>query len=109
MIGDESVQEVIRNHCETWYQHMVASLIYTEPTVKIFDLAFYANQSITRYGGSNNIKQLDLILCAIMEVDIFKVVERLQDWTEKDWLPTHLTNLLYISGKLSVLGSQTNK
>lgn len=96
-------------HCETWYQHMVASLIYTEPTVKIFDLAFYANQSITRYGGPNCIKQLDLILCAIMEVDAFKVIERLQDWTEKNWLPTHLTNLLYIGDKLNISSTQSSK
>lgn len=88
---------------------MVASLLYTEPTVKIFDLAFYANQSITWYGGPENVKQLDLILCAIMEIDVFKVVERIQDWTEKYWLPTHLTNLLYLCGKLTVPGPQPNK
>ncbi|KAK6643060.1 hypothetical protein RUM43_004563 [Polyplax serrata] len=108
LIGDESIQEVTREHCLTWYQHMVASLIYTEPTVKSFDLAFYANQSITRYGGHNNVKQLDLILCAIMEMDIFKMIERLQDWTERDWLPTHLTNLLYICDKLNISGPQTS-
>lgn len=109
MTGDESIQEIIVKHCQTWYQHMVASLIYTEPTVKSFDLAFYANQSITRYGGPANVKQLDLILCAIMEIDIVKMIERLLDWTERDWLPTHLTNLLYICDKLNISGPQTNK
>lgn len=88
---------------------MVASLLYTDPTVKIFDLAYHANRSIVRYGGPDFVKQLDMILCAIMEIDIFKVIERLQDWTEKNWLPTHLTNLLYLCGRLNVPGPQPNK
>lgn len=63
----------MRRHCDSWYQHMVATLIYGSPAVKVFDLAFHANRSLALYAGPEQANTFNWVLCAIMEMDIYKV------------------------------------
>jgi hypothetical protein len=37
------------DRCETWYQWMVARLLYTNPSVRAYDLSIHAQQAVDRY------------------------------------------------------------
>ncbi len=41
-------QQVL-DRCETWYQWMVARLLYTNPSVRAYDLSIHAQQAVDRY------------------------------------------------------------
>jgi len=73
MVGNaESFMEV-KDQCGTWYQFMASWLLYTEPTVKSFDLSYHAHQCIAKFGGISRLKHSDLILLALMESDLYQV------------------------------------
>lgn len=74
MIGDESITEAIRKYCSTWYQYMVALLLYTDPTVKSYDLSYHAQQCINAYGGQERLKLLDVLILALLESDLQQVI-----------------------------------
>lgn len=72
MIAGEAAAEM-KQYCETWYELMVASLLYSEPTVKTFDLNFHANKCIQQYGGEANLKATDHIVLSLLECNIHAV------------------------------------
>lgn len=72
IIGGELVPEIKQNS-QAWYQLMVSILLYTEPTVKYFDLSYHANQCIQQFGGPKQLKLLDHIIVALLENDLNEV------------------------------------
>nr|XP_018915410.1 PREDICTED: nuclear pore complex protein Nup85 [Bemisia tabaci] len=101
VIGDESITEVIRKYCSTWYQYMVALLLYTDPTVKSYDLSYHAQQCINAYGGQERLKLLDVLILALLESDLQQVIQKLQFTSDSGWAVSHLSNLLYLCGRIS--------
>jgi hypothetical protein len=74
MVGDEEAFLEVKDQCGTWYQFMASWLLYTEPTVKSFDLSYHAHQCIAKFGGISRLKHSDLILLALMESDLHQVI-----------------------------------
>ena len=66
-------QGKILETCETWYEWMVGKLLYTNPSVKIFDLSHFAEEAISRFGGLSSMTTLDSVILAAMELDIPQV------------------------------------
>ena len=67
--GDGSPQEL----CETWYEWMVGKLLFTNPTVKYYDLSHYAQEAISKFGGLSSMTALDSVILACIEMDIPQV------------------------------------
>lgn len=100
IVGGELVPE-IKQHSQAWYQLMISVLLYTEPTVKYFDLSYHANQCITQFGGPKRLKLLDHIIVSLLENDLNEVIKKLQYTCDSGWAAAHLTNLLYLCGRLT--------
>lgn len=73
VVGEESAWNEVQNQCETWYELLAAWLLFTEPTVKSFELGQYAKRCISRMGVRDRMKHLDRVLLATMELDILQV------------------------------------
>lgn len=73
IVGEESAWDQVEKKCEAWYELLAAWLLYTEPTVKSFELGRYAKNCISRMGLRDHMKHLDRVLLAAMEADIFQV------------------------------------
>ena len=91
MQGEGSPQTV----CETWYEWMVGKLLYTNPTIKYFDLALYAEEAIGKFGGLSSMTSLDSVVLAAFEMDITQVINELCTTLDNFWFPAHLMDLLY--------------
>jgi hypothetical protein len=74
MVGDAEAFLEVKDQCGTWYQFMASWLLYTEPTVKSFDLSYHAHQCIAKFGGISRLKHSDLILLALMESNLHQVI-----------------------------------
>jgi nuclear pore complex protein Nup85 len=55
----------------------------------------------------SRIKHLDKVLLAAMEFDILQVIKEIQHMTENGWFVSHLTDLLYHSGRLNDLSVES--
>uniref|UniRef100_A0A1B6GHG6 Nuclear pore complex protein Nup85 n=2 Tax=Proconiini TaxID=565685 RepID=A0A1B6GHG6_9HEMI len=105
MISGESVLEM-KQYCSTWYELMVASLLYTEPTVKSFDLSFHANKCIMQFGGAARLSLTDHIVLSLLECNLHDVIKKLQSTCDSGWAAAHLTNLLFHCGRLNVIDNK---
>lgn len=52
---------------------MVAALLYTEPTVKFYELSYHAHRFIQHYGGTANLNFCDSTVLALFELDLSTV------------------------------------
>ncbi|XP_075231494.1 nuclear pore complex protein Nup85-like isoform X2 [Lycorma delicatula] len=104
--GDDGIIDEMKSHCDTWYQLMVAVLLYTDPTIKSFDLSFNSNLCIEAFGGSDRLKLLDETILAVLECNILEVIKKLHFMSDSGWCATHLTNLLYYCGQFDIKDKQ---
>jgi len=111
LAGDDSTfKEEVQPKCETWYEWLIGKLLYTNPSVKIYDLPFHAEEAITNFGGLSSMTSLDSILLAAMELDISQVMNELCNTLDNFWYPAHLLDLLHHAGVLeSNLGQQNEQ
>ncbi|XP_054258211.1 nuclear pore complex protein Nup85 [Macrosteles quadrilineatus] len=105
MILGEAATEM-KQHCSTWYELMVSSLMYSEPTVKSFDLIYHANKCIMQFGGTSHLTQLDHIILSLLECNLHDAIKKLQQTSDSGWAAAHLTNLLYICARLNVIDNK---
>ncbi|KAK9888289.1 hypothetical protein WA026_000551 [Henosepilachna vigintioctopunctata] len=103
VVKDELAWSEIKKHFETWYELLPAWLFYAEPSVKSYELGTFAKYCIRQMGLENKLKHLDTVLLAAMEYDLLEVIKEIQKMSENGWFATHLANLLYHSGQLTVL------
>ncbi|KAI4457128.1 frount protein-related [Holotrichia oblita] len=106
VVGEEAAWSEVQNQCEAWYELLAAWLLYTEPTIKSFELGQFAKRCISRMGVRDHMKHLDRVLLAAMEMDILQVIKEIQHLTENGWFVTHLTDLLYHAGRLDTLDEE---
>lgn len=72
--GDiNSCMEQLKKYCTSWYQIMVAVLLYTEPTIKFYELSFHAHRYVQLYGGTANLNFCDSTVLALFELDLRSV------------------------------------
>ncbi|XP_056643715.1 nuclear pore complex protein Nup85 [Diorhabda sublineata] len=103
IVGQEQAWIEIQDHCDVWYAYLVGWLFFTEPTVKSFELGQFAKKVITKLNMNNHLKQLDKVLLAALDFDIFQVIQEIQNMYDNGWFVSHLTDLLYHCGKLGDL------
>ncbi|XP_026281653.1 nuclear pore complex protein Nup85 [Frankliniella occidentalis] len=103
--GDVTVMDTIRNHCNVWYQLMTATLFFSEPTVKSFDLSYHADHAMRAFGSNNDIQDLDKLILLLLESNLLEVIQELQKTADNGWFAVHLTNLLYLCGRLNIFDS----
>lgn len=74
LCGDPDTIGSLWDLTDTWYHLMVSTLLYTNPTAKLFHLAGAAQDAIENTRGNHSaITPLDRILLAAMEADIHQV------------------------------------
>ncbi|XP_033118956.1 nuclear pore complex protein Nup85-like [Anneissia japonica] len=100
LAGDDNVFIELRDLTETWYQMLVAKLLYTNPTVKTFDLQYHTKSCIDAYGGTIGLAPFDNILLAALEFDIHQVIKESSTCLNNWWFSAHITDLLHHCGQL---------
>lgn len=103
-VGEGNPQEL----CETWYEWMVGKLLFTNPTVKYYDLSHYAEEAISKFGGLSSMTALDSVILAAIEMDIPQVMNELCLILDNFWFSAHLMDLLYHADKLDQPSSSGN-
>lgn len=74
MSGDmSSCIEKLKIYCTSWYQAMVAALLYTEPIVKFYELGYHAHRFVQYFGGTGNLNFCDATVLALFELDLHSV------------------------------------
>ena len=73
LCGKEEAFEELDYLFETWYQKMLTTLIFTQPTINSISLAEEAERFLENYQGVNEVTSLDMILLAILRRDTRKV------------------------------------
>jgi len=111
LAGDEATfKEDVLGKCETWYEWLVGKLLYTNPSIRSYDLPYHAEEAITNFGGLGSMTTLDSVLLAVMEMDMSQVMNELCNTLDNFWYPAHLLDLLHHSGSLeSNLGQQNEQ
>ena len=100
LAGQEEALHLAAERCETWYEWLVARLLYTLPTVKTYELGLHGAQAVDRFGGLGSMTTLDSVLLAPLEADIPQVVRELCLSLDNFWFSAHLLDLLHHAGAL---------
>ncbi|KAM7443264.1 Nucleoporin nup85 [Porites harrisoni] len=100
LCGEEEVFDEMIKYCKTWYQLLVAKLLYCNPAVKSFDLQYHTQACISQFGGSSNVHSFDRILLSAFEFDVHAVIKESSDALGNWWFVAHLTDLLHHCGQL---------
>uniref|UniRef100_A0A8D8RZ25 Nuclear pore complex protein Nup85 n=1 Tax=Cacopsylla melanoneura TaxID=428564 RepID=A0A8D8RZ25_9HEMI len=94
--GDPTVAKVIRKHCVSWYQYLIAKLLYTQPTIKSSQLEHYVADSMKVYKVSDKPELLSVVLKSLLQKDLHESIKGFMIMNDGCWCATHLTNLLQV-------------
>ncbi|MEQ2236481.1 Nucleoporin nup85 [Ilyodon furcidens] len=95
LVGDEDTLLEQKELLSTWYHFLVTRLLYCHPTVKPFELHYYAQSCLTMFLDSRSVQEpLDSILLAAFEYDICLVIKDCSIVLNNWWFVAHLTDLL---------------
>ncbi|XP_034942679.1 nuclear pore complex protein Nup85 [Chelonus insularis] len=104
--GEEGILWDFSKYTEAWYELVAAKLLYSSPCCKQAELARHANNIAERWQAG---RHLDHIILALMENEMYKVIEQIQHMNDSGWFAAHLTDLLYNCEKLNIMDEdQTN-
>lgn len=106
--GDSNVDKILKKHCASWYQYLIAKLLYTQPTIKSSQLEHYVKEAMKVYKVSNNPELLSTILKCLLEKDLLASTKGFLKMADNCWCATHLTNLLQI-GQFIPINPHTNE
>lgn len=109
IVKDDLAWVEVKNYCETWFELLPAWLFYSDPTVKSYELGNYAKLCIKEMGKEDKLRHIDKVLLAAMQYDQLEVMKEIQGINENGWFATHLINILYHSGQLSVIEKEFEK
>ncbi|CAG9861328.1 unnamed protein product [Phyllotreta striolata] len=107
-VGEEKAWIEVQDKCDVWYAYLAGWLFFTEPTVKSFELGRFAKRAMTKLRMNEHLRQLDKILLAAMEFDVFQVIKEIQHMYDNGWFVSHLTDLLYHCDRLSDLEKEVS-
>jgi len=97
LCGDKDAFVMLSELCGSWYIMLVSYLLYTNPTISLYDLHYHSKLCIDIFGGHAELGALDTILLAALKFDVSQVVHECCTHFSNWWLPTHLTDLLFHS------------
>lgn len=106
--GDTSVDKTLRKHCASWYQYLIAKLLYTQPSIKSSQLEHYVMEAMKLYKVSENPELLSTVLKSLLEKDLLGSTKGFLNMADSCWCATHLTNLLQI-GQFIPMNPHTNE
>lgn len=116
--GNEAAWKKLANESTCWYEHFPGYLFYTHPNCTYYELNSLAEQWLQRWLferdstsdlDSNHLKHLDRIVLKIMQNDLHQVLHDIQNVYDQQWFATHLTDLLWHSGKLNIFNDDNNE
>ncbi|XP_055531469.1 nuclear pore complex protein Nup75 [Wyeomyia smithii] len=106
VIGDRKTWTEQCRYASCWYEFFPGYLFYTESTCKYYELGTFANSWLSQWistGGSNpTYKYLDKIILSVMENNLPQVLHNIQNICDNKWFVTHLVDLLYHCGHLTL-------
>ncbi|XP_058456461.1 nuclear pore complex protein Nup75 [Malaya genurostris] len=106
VIGDRQTWADQCQYASCWYEFFPGYLFYTESTCKYYELGTFANNWLSQWisiGGTNpTYKNLDKIILSVMENNLPQVLHNIQNICDNKWFVTHLVDLLYHCGHLTL-------
>lgn len=108
---DKKVYEELAPTCGTWYQLMVAYLLYTDSCIKNTNLSELCRHSISMFKrshlkGKNSTQDpdnFDDIIISAFEYDLVQVISHCCSYFDDNWwFVTHFVDLLHCSDQLKV-------
>ncbi|XP_064637372.1 nuclear pore complex protein Nup85-like [Lineus longissimus] len=102
LCGQMDAFKELQGFCEPWYHMLISMQFYQNPTVKVFELQHYAQESIDVCAGNALLAPLDSILLAALEFDIHQVIKESSTHLSNWWFVAHLTDLLHHCGQLEL-------
>lgn len=100
LCGEEQVFDEMIDYCKTWYQLLVAKLLYCNPAIKSFDLQYHTQACIDKFEGNGSLHSFDRILLSAFEFDVYAVIKKSSEALGNWWFVAHLTDLLHHCGQL---------
>ncbi|CAB3990108.1 Nuclear pore complex Nup85 [Paramuricea clavata] len=99
--GKEAFIEV-KDICQdlSWYEIMVAKLLYSNPTIKSYELQYHTKFCIDLCGGKNALQMWHMILLAAIEFDVHTVIKLSSECFGNWWFVAHLVDLFHHSDLL---------
>lgn len=116
--GSEAAWAQLASQSNCWYEHFPGYLFYAYPSCTFYELSGLAEKWLNRWlserGPGNdrddtNLKHLDHIVLKIMQNDFHQVLRDIQNVYDQQWFATHLTDLLWHSGKLNMFNDESNE
>lgn len=116
--GNEETWNKLASQSSCWYEHFPGYLFYTHPNCTFYELNTLAEKWLHQWSydrncsdGSENssLKHLDRIVLNIMQNDFHQVLNDIQNVYDQQWFATHLTDLLWHSGKLDIFNDENNE
>jgi len=100
LCGNDSALIKTRDLCQSWYQILVAKLLYSEPLIKTSNLKHHAVEAMEMFNGIGKVTALDEIILSAVSLDPHKLIETCSDALPNWWFVAHLTDLLFHAGLL---------
>lgn len=117
--GNETAWNNLASKSSCWYEHFPGFLFYTQPNCTYYQLSSLAGNWQRRWlyertnsavdHNGQHLRHLDRIVLKIMENDLHQVLRDIQHVYDQQWFATHLTDLLWHSGKLNVFNDEQNE
>lgn len=112
LTGNECAWYTMAKESSCWYEYFPGYLFYTQPNCTYYQLGALAENWIRQWNfernehnaTGNNLKHVDRVVLKIMQNDLYQVLHDIQHMCDQQWFATHLTDLLYRSGKLQNFG-----
>lgn len=109
---DNSVYDEFASSCETWYQLMVAYLLYSDPCIRETELPDLCRKMITTFRENHptyanqrtfDDDPYDEIIISAFEYELISVIANCCAYFDDNWwFVTHFVDLLHCSDQLSV-------
>lgn len=108
---DLKVYEELAPHCDSWYQLMVAYLLYTDPCIKATDLSELCKRSISIFQENHpkynyktpELDEFDDIIISAFEYDLIQVIAKCCSYLDDNWwFVAHFVDLLHCSNQLKI-------
>lgn len=110
--GNDTAWNKMASQSSCWYEHFPGYLFYTQPNCTYYELNTLAEKWLQRWSlernfpvndNGNSMKLLDRIVYKIIQNDLYQVLCDIQGLYDQQWFATHLTDLLWHTGKLKII------
>ncbi|XP_046857044.1 nuclear pore complex protein Nup85-like [Xenia sp. Carnegie-2017] len=102
LCGDNKAFVEVKGICEdlSWYELMVAKLLYSNPNIKSYELQYHTKFCIDLCGGKNSLQLWHMILLAAIEFDVHAVIKISSECFGNWWFVAHIVDLFHHCNQL---------